>query len=565
MTLSSMFFSPLFLNSWLGLLLLAFPCAWIGTTLVEKRLSLVTDTYSHALLPGVVVSQIFLGSSVISLVLGAWLTGLLLALITWFLAKGKSNLADSRFAFFSLLFIATGMALSYKFQSSNEILHLLFGNVLLFENNLNLVLIVLLVLVIFLFFKTKSLWSLWVIDPELLSQSKKNLVVWGLSALSLSTLYLTLGLYGVGSLMMVGLLVVPSLISRMHFQSLYSRLLASTALTVISMTVGLWISFNIDIPIGPTLVLTLSGFYFLSWIIKLQKPHSYVLRIFASLFLIGLFYPAISDAKTRNAVATTSVIHDIVQTLVAGEPIEAYSLQSPSRHEHEVSLSPRALSKLNSESLIIHWGFGLDDRAVKTLKSRLPSEQFCLASKDLPQSQDAHHWINAQHGIMIISNVEKCLSAAWPDQKNTFIKNSKLLQDEIIKLEDSFKKQLQSLDKSKIKFVTDHDAFFHLTKDYDITSLALYKNDHHQEPSALHFNQLLKKISQEKYAVFLSDQKNLNPLSRRLLELGNLKHQGRLYSDSLPEVAKNKSGYIMLLKLNFKTLLQAFKNKKETP
>lgn len=540
---------------------MAFPSAWIGTTLVEKKLSLITDTYSHALLPGVVISQILFGSSVISLILGAWITGLLLALITWYLARGSNTLMDSRFAFFSLLFVAAGMTISYQFQSSTEILHLLFGNVLLFESTLNWALFLLLVLVISLFIKTKSLWSLWVIDPDLIKDNKNNWTLWAFVILSFSTLYLTLGLYGVGSLMMVGLLVVPPLISRMHFKGLYPRLICSTLLIILSMTLGLALSFKVDVPIGPSLVLTLSLFYFLSWMLKFQKPKVFFPLL--TLLVVFSLYSKVEAKSSPNIISTTSLLNDIALSLTAGSEIETHSLQNPARHEHEVNLSPGALQKLNSQSLILHWGFGIDNRVVKNIKNQGSEKQFCLTSKDLPNSADPHYWVYPQHGIKIISNIEKCLSSQWPEQQPIFKKNANLLIEQIQTLENSFKLNLKKANPEKLKFVAHHRGFNHLTENYGMTYLSLYSHDHHQEPSASKFNELLEKIRSEKYNLFLSDKPHLNPLSRRLIELGKLKHVGHLYSDSLPPVAKNESGYLKLLKLNFDTLLTAFNETQE--
>lgn len=267
--------SDLFLQSFFGISLLSLNFAIIGTTLIEKKLSLLGDTFSHAILPGVVVSHLLAGTGLVSLILGGWVSGIILILLTLFLSGFAKINKDSSFAFLSVFFVAIGMVVAFKFQTSSEVLHLLFGNVFVFDRNLNLVVLTLTLVTLILFFCARHIWSLWILDPtyQILQSFWLKFLV-GLGLLLFVT-HLTLGLYSLGSLMMVGLLLIPSLAAQQLALRLYSRIWIASLISLIGHFAGLTLSFVLDVPIGPSLILS-SGILFLVVILikhfKFESP-----------------------------------------------------------------------------------------------------------------------------------------------------------------------------------------------------------------------------------------------------------------------------------------------------
>lgn len=258
--------------SWIGTSLLSLNFAIIGTTLVEKKLTLIGDTFSHAILPGVVLASFFLGTSPYSLLLGGWVSGFLLMIATVFISKKRQVYQDSVFAFLALFFVAIGMILSFKTKTSPEILHLLFGQVLSFDKT-SVVLTLILTVIIFLFFYLgRRLWSLWVVDPQFLenqslsSRTQKLILFVSLSLLITS---LTFGLNALGAFMTVGLVVIPSLISQQLFDRLYHRVVGSGIFGLLGSLLGFILSIAFEWPLGPSVVVVLSCAYL---IVLFSKP-----------------------------------------------------------------------------------------------------------------------------------------------------------------------------------------------------------------------------------------------------------------------------------------------------
>ncbi len=268
--------SDLFLQSYIGISLLSFNFAIIGTTLIEKKLSLLGDTFSHAILPGVVISHLLLGSGLISLILGGWISGIILILLTLFLSGFAQINKDSSFAFLSVFFVAIGMVVAFKFQTSSEVLHLLFGNVFVFDQTLNLLVLCLTLVTFFLFYCARHIWSLWILDPTYqILQSFWLKFLAGLSLLLFVT-HLTLGLYSLGSLMMVGLLLIPSLAAQQLATKLYSRIWVACLISLVGHFMGLTLSFILDVPIGPSLILSSSVLFLIVVLLRHYKTERHV-------------------------------------------------------------------------------------------------------------------------------------------------------------------------------------------------------------------------------------------------------------------------------------------------
>jgi zinc/manganese transport system permease protein len=252
--------------SWIGTSLLSLNFALIGTTLVEKRMTLMGDTLSHAILPGVVLSQFIWGSSLTSLLAGGWVSGFTLLLLTQLISRSRRVYQDSSFAFLALFFVAIGMVISFKTKTSPEILHLLFGQALSFELADVIVIGVITLLTLAFFISVRHLWSLWIVDPQLFQSGQvSSLVERGLllAGLSLMMTHLTVGLKSLGAFMTVGLIVIPALISQQIDHRLYRRLFFAGLVSVLTSLFSVVISISLDWPLGPTVVILLSLTYIL--------------------------------------------------------------------------------------------------------------------------------------------------------------------------------------------------------------------------------------------------------------------------------------------------------------
>ena len=110
-----------------GCLALALGCGPIGTILVIRRMSLMGDALSHAVLPGAALGFIFAGLSLPAMSFGGVVAGLVVALLSGLITRLTPLREDASFAAFYLMSLALGVLLVSTHGNNVDLLHLLFG------------------------------------------------------------------------------------------------------------------------------------------------------------------------------------------------------------------------------------------------------------------------------------------------------------------------------------------------------------------------------------------------------------------------------------------------------
>src|SRR5215472_6866362 len=113
-----------------GCLALALGCGPIGTILVIRRMSLMGDALSHAVLPGAALGFIIAGLSLPAMSLGGVMAGLIVALLSGLVTRLTPLREDASFAGFYLISLALGVLLVSIHGSNVDLLRLLFGSIL---------------------------------------------------------------------------------------------------------------------------------------------------------------------------------------------------------------------------------------------------------------------------------------------------------------------------------------------------------------------------------------------------------------------------------------------------
>ncbi|MBP9609464.1 MAG: metal ABC transporter permease, partial [Laribacter sp.] len=111
-------------------LALALGCGPIGLFLVMRRMSLMGDAMSHAVLPGAAVGFILAGLSLPAMSVGGFAAGVLVVLAAGLVSRYTAIREDASLAAFYLMSLALGVLLVSHFGSNVDLIHILFGSVL---------------------------------------------------------------------------------------------------------------------------------------------------------------------------------------------------------------------------------------------------------------------------------------------------------------------------------------------------------------------------------------------------------------------------------------------------
>ena len=246
---------------------LALSAAPMGVFLMMRRMSLEGDALGHAVLPGAAIGYMFAGLSLPAMSVGGFFAGLLMALLAGLASRFSNLKEDANFAAFYLTSLAIGVVLVSQSGSSVDLLHLLFGSVLAVDlPALTLVALVASITLVALAVIYRPL-LLESIDPLFLQAVGGKGGVWHSLFLVLVVMNLVAGFQALGTLMSVGLMMLPAISARLWCKTMGSLMLLAVLLALACGVGGLLFSYYVEIPSGPAIILCCGGVYLLSLLI----------------------------------------------------------------------------------------------------------------------------------------------------------------------------------------------------------------------------------------------------------------------------------------------------------
>lgn len=239
--------------------ILGIACSMVGCFIVLRGLALMGDAISHAVLPGVAISYILQ----ISYFYGAVVFGILAALGIGFV-KDKSKIkSDSAIGIVFSAFLALGILLITKIQSSINLTNILFGNVLTINENDRLltdVVSIVVLLTIYLFYKELLLTTF---DATMAKAAGLPVRFINYMMMVMLTLITVVSLQTVGVILVISLLITPASTAYLLTDKLSSMLWISGVIGAVSAVIGLYFSVTYNLPSGVVIVLTATAIFLL--------------------------------------------------------------------------------------------------------------------------------------------------------------------------------------------------------------------------------------------------------------------------------------------------------------
>lgn len=236
----------------------------VGVFMILRRMSLTGDAMAHAILPGTAIAYLLVGLSLPAMTLGGFVAGVIVAVGAGLVARHTALREDASLAAFYLISLALGVILLSARGNNVDLFHVLFGSILALDNpSLHLLttiasLSLLLLAVIF-----RSL-ILECVDAAFLRSVSRTSPLAHYGFLVLMVINLVAGFHALGTLMAVGMMVLPGAAARFWVRSLGSLLLLAVLLGIGGSYLGLLVSYHHDLPAGPAVILVLGGLYLAS-------------------------------------------------------------------------------------------------------------------------------------------------------------------------------------------------------------------------------------------------------------------------------------------------------------
>ncbi len=238
----------------------------MGVFLILRRMSLVGDALSHAIMPGAAVGFLLAGLSLPAMSLGGFVAGLLVALLSGVVARVSKQREDASFAAFYLISLAAGVLIVSTRGSNVDLMHVLFGSILAVDNASLLLVGGISSFTLLAFALVYRLLVVECFDPGFLRAVGGGGSGIHMLFLVLVVLNLVAGFQALGTLMAVGLMMLPAIASRFWVREVWSLALLSIAFAFLSGYAGLVISFHRNLPSGPAIVLFAGLLYIASFV-----------------------------------------------------------------------------------------------------------------------------------------------------------------------------------------------------------------------------------------------------------------------------------------------------------
>ena len=226
----------------------------VGVVLVLRRLSLVADSFGHALLPGIGIAYLMFGISLGGLLAGAAIAGLLTALAAGLVSRLTRLGEDASFAAFFSIFVAVGVALLSRAAAPIDLMHYLFGNILgITGADLGLAATVTTVTVI-----AFALGWRWIMlecfDRAFFRACGGPSALTHLGLLALTVANLVSAMQAVGAMLSVALFILPAATAYLWCERFPRMVLTASLWGSFAAVLGLFVSYHTDLPSGASIV-----------------------------------------------------------------------------------------------------------------------------------------------------------------------------------------------------------------------------------------------------------------------------------------------------------------------
>lgn len=237
----------------------------VGAFLVLRRLSLAGEAMAHAITPGVVIGFVTFGLSVLSLLIGGLVAGVGVASLAALLARRTILRSDASLASLYLVALALGIFILSAAGSAVPLESFLFGSILGIDDHSMLLLGCVATVTLLSFAVLLRPLIVSTFDPAFFeAQAHRPWIVEQVFML-LVVLNLLAAFKTLGTLMAVGLMVLPATAARYWAGTITGQLALGTALSLLSCWIGLTLSYLLpNTPSGPAIVLVAGAWFLLS-------------------------------------------------------------------------------------------------------------------------------------------------------------------------------------------------------------------------------------------------------------------------------------------------------------
>lgn len=282
----------------------------------------------------------------------------------------------------------------------------------------------------------------------------------------------------------------------------------------------------------------------------------------------------------KKALATVSFLADIARN-VADARFEITSLVPAGSDPHSFEPNPADLARITDSDLLIANGAGLEEflgpilkntsghRIVIEAAAGIPgrkhheeeSDAGLQAEEEHQHEADPHFWLDPNHVIKYVENIQKGFSEADPEGAGFYAANADAYIAKLRELDGWIAEQVAQLPQEQRLLVTNHESFGYYADRYGfkVVGTVIPSVGTGASPSAQQMAQLIDQIEKTgAKAVFVETGGNPQ-LAQQIARETGIKVVTQLYSHSLTAPGGDAPTYLDMMRHNTRTIVDALK------
>ncbi len=297
-----------------------------------------------------------------------------------------------------------------------------------------------------------------------------------------------------------------------------------------------------------------------------------------TLLLVGCSAPAVNTDSSKdklNIVATTTMLADLVSS-IGGERVTVNGLMGPGIDPHLYQASAGDVSLMQKADVVVYNGLHLEGKMGEIFEnlSNQGSAVICI-EKGLDESSllawendssihDPHIWFDVSLWKDAAKTVAIGLTDADPNGKAEYEANLDTYLKELDETDTYIRSRADALAEEQRILVTAHDAFQYFGKAYGFEVRGLQGISTDAEAGTADVSELANFIVERQIkAIFVESSvppKTIEALQAAVKAKGfDVSIGGELYSDSLGDAKSGADTYILTVKANIDTIVNALK------
>lgn len=544
----------------------------IGCFIILRGMSLMGDAISHAVLPGVALSFI-LG---IHYFAGAILFGVLASILITYISQNSTIKSDTAIGITFSSFLALGVILIGIANSSTDLFHILFGNVLAVQDAdkwLTVVIAILVIATIMIFYRPLLITSF---DSNMAKAFGMRVQFYHYLLMILLTLVSVTAMQSVGTILVVALLVTPAATAYLYTKRLKTMILLSSILGGVSSVLGLFIGYSFNIAAGSSIVLTAAFMFVIGFFlspkqrIKHGKKGYLIAAIIAVLFAGGIGFYAHQQTSGQeedklDVVVTNSIINDMTKE-IAGDRINLHSIVPVGKDPHDYEPLPEDVEESAEADLIFYNGLNLETGGSAWFTNLMENadkeenEDYFAVSQGVDPlyleegedegQQDPHAWLSLENGMTYVKNIEKQLSQKDPENADYYKENLDNYLNELSELDQEAKDKFNDIPEDEKMVVTSEGCFKYFSQAYDVPSNYIWEINTEEEGTPEQTKSLVDELKDSNVkALFVESSVNPNPMQSVSKDSG-VPIYSEVFTDSVAEAGQDGDSYYDMMKWN---------------